>query len=116
MPVHPEYPLDPEELKRRLGKMRDNYRSRVPARIAAVEALWERAKTADPSDVVRDELVLAAHTIGGSASTLGCEALGAAAKDLEHALRSLFALRKPLSEGERAAIGGLVAALGQSLD
>jgi HPt (histidine-containing phosphotransfer) domain-containing protein len=115
MSAAPEFPLDPEELKRRLGKMREGYRLRAPDKVAAVQLLWERAKSAGPEDAVREELVLAAHTMSGSASTLGCEELGSAAMQLESALRSLFALRRPLSDGDRAAIGRLVEALGKSL-
>jgi len=115
MSAAPEFPLDPEEFKRRLGKMREGYRLRAPDRIAAIQLLWERAKAAGPEDAVRDELVIAVHSMGGSAATLGCEELGSAATQLELGLRSLFALRRPLSDGDRAAIGRLVGALGKSL-
>ncbi len=115
MSVAAEFPLDPEELRRRLGKMREGYRLRAPDKIAAIQLLWERAKSAGPEDGVRDELVFAAHTMSGSAGTLGCDELGRAATQLESALRSLFAHRQPLSDGDRAAIGRLVESLGKSL-
>ena len=117
----PEYPLDPEELKRRLGKMREGYRARVPDKIAQIEALWVRVRAAETADedqrnAARDELVLAAHTMGGSAPTLGCETLGVAARALESALRELFGRRLPLSAADCEAVSRLIAALGRSLD
>ncbi len=116
MGVTPEYPLDAEELKRRLGKMRESFRSRAPEKVAAIQLLWERVKAAGPQDEVREELMHAAHTLCGSAGTLGCEDLAMAARQLESALRTLFTPRRPLSEGDQAAIGRLVDALGKSLD
>ena len=120
MPSPPEYPLDPEELRRRLGKMREGYRSRVPAKIAAIEALWSRVRETEAMrqvcDEARNDLVLAVHTMVGSAPTLGCERLGAAAKALEGRLRVRFARAQSLSEEELISIGRLVEALGQAID
>lgn len=110
-----EYPLDPEELKRRLRAMHASYRTKVPAKIEAIEALWQRVRTAAPADEARRDLFLAAHTLVGSAPTLGCEPLGAAARELEIALRAAFARNAPVSEDEALAIGRLVAALKHSL-
>ena len=115
MPGRPEYPLDPEEMKRRLGAMRDSYRQRAPGKIEEIETLWQMVRSVGHDRPARSELMLAAHTMVGSAPTLGCEALGAAAKILEATLRKTFARGQPLSEGETAEIGRLIAALGESL-
>jgi len=112
----PHLPLDPEELKRRLGAMRASYRAKAPEKVAGIEALWLRARTAPPGDESRKDLLLAAHTLVGSSPTLGCEALGAAAAELERALRKAFAAGGSLSDGETEAIGRLVGKLGPSLD
>lgn len=112
----PHFPLDPEELKRRLTVMRNGYRTRVPEKVAEIQSLWERVKGASPADEVRDQLLLAVHTMVGSAPTLGCEGLGAAARDLETLLRSVLLRREPVAEDDRAAIDRQVGLLGQSLD
>ena len=117
----PEFPMDPEEFKRRLGKMREGYLARVPGKIAEVQALWARVRAADSAaeaerDRVRGELVLAAHTMRGSAPTLGCESLGLAAQALEFELRNLFASRRPLSCEDCHSVQRLIAALGRSMD
>lgn len=117
----PEYPLDPEELKRRLGKMRDGYLARAPGKIAQIELLWERVRAAETAgekarDAARNEMVLAAHTMGGSAPTLGCDALGVAAQELVSGLRTVFGRRQPLSDADCETVNKLIAALGRSLD
>lgn len=114
MPRSPEYPLSPEEMRRRLSAMRDGYRQRAPGKIAEIEALWQMVRTVGYEHPARSELMLAAHTMVGSAPTLGCEALGAAAKALEAALRKIFARAQPLSDSETEEIARLVAALGES--
>jgi HPt (histidine-containing phosphotransfer) domain-containing protein len=112
----PEFPLDPEEFRRRLGAMHARYRARMPEKIAEIEALWQRVKQAPPGDESREALLLATHTLTGSSPTLGCEALGAAAGGLEAALRKAFARNDALSGEEAAAIDALVDKLGQTLD
>jgi HPt (histidine-containing phosphotransfer) domain-containing protein len=110
----PHAPLQPEELKRRLSALHSKYRAGAPARIAEIETLWLKVR-ADAADPARDELILAAHTIVGSAPTLGCEALGAAARTLEAALRAAFEGGKTVSENEATEINGLIASLRESL-
>ena len=115
MPPKPEFPLPPEELKRRLGVMYASYRAKMPGKIAGIDALWRRVRSAPPGDESREELWLAVHTLVGSSPTLGCEALGAAARELEVALRRAFSSEGALSAEEAAAISTLVDKLGQSL-
>ena len=115
MPTKPEYPLDPEELKRRLGVMHASYRAKVPGKIAEIEELWGRVKGSAPADPSSDALMLAVHTLVGSSPTLGCEELGACARELELALRKSFAHGKAMAEAESAAIDLLVAGLGRSI-
>ena len=116
MQGEPKMPLDPEEFKRRLGAMHASYRAKMPGKIAEIVALWQRVRNSPPGDESREEFLLAAHTLAGSAPTLGCEALGAAAGRLERALRSAFSGEGLLSPAEAAAIGALVEKLGPSLD
>lgn len=110
-----QYPLDPEELQRRLGAMREGYRSRVPGKIAQIEALWGSVLAGAPGDEARAALVLAVHTMVGSAPTLGCEALGAAARELEAVLRGILPRHQPLTAQEQGTIQALIAALGKSI-
>lgn len=111
----PKFPLDPEEFKRRLGAMHVSYRAKMPERIAEIEGLWRKVASGPPGDEAREELLMAAHTLSGSAPTLGCESLGAAARDLEAALRGASLHEGALTGEEAVAIGRLVAKLGPSL-
>jgi HPt (histidine-containing phosphotransfer) domain-containing protein len=116
MTTKPEFPLDPEEFRRRLGVMHASYRAKMPGKIADIGALWRQVRKAPPGDESREALLLATHTLVGSSPTLGCEALGAAAGELETALRKAFADDGALSGDEAAAIDALVNKLGQALD
>jgi HPt (histidine-containing phosphotransfer) domain-containing protein len=107
--------LDTEELKRRLGAMHARFRADAPAKIAELRDLWLRVGDAAPADPVRAQLLLAAHTLVGSAPTLGCEALGVSAGKLETTLRAAFEHGGALTEEESETIGRLVNALGESL-
>ncbi len=108
------YPLHPEEMQRRLAVMREAYRAKAPEKIAEIEALWLEACSAGVSASGRDALVLAVHSMVGSAPTLGCEALGAAAKALEGALRAAFA-SETMAPAGATEIGRLIAVLRQSI-
>ena len=108
-------PIDTEELKRKLGVMHASYRANAPAKVAEIEALWLRVLEAHAGEVAQGELVMAVHTLVGSAPTLGCEALGAAAGKLATGLRDAFAHGDALSADEREAISQLVAGLAASL-
>lgn len=108
-------PVDGEELKRKLGKMRAHYRANAPAKVAEIESLWGRVLEGDADAAMRGELVMAIHTLVGSAPTLGCEELGAAAGKLEAALRDAFEHGGALSASERDVLSDLVAGLGASL-
>jgi HPt (histidine-containing phosphotransfer) domain-containing protein len=111
--------MNKEEIKRRLDTMHADYRAKVPEKVAEIEALWTRIKEARPGDPsatpVRRELQLAAHTLVGSAPTLGCEALGAAARDLESALNAAFAGASPLEAAQKGEIDRLVGRLAGAL-
>ena len=108
-------PIDPEKMKRRLEAVRADYRLKAPAKIAAVEVLWSQVKGSAPGDESRTELMSATHTLLGSAPTLGCEALGAAARELDTALRDCFGREGALSTTDTKTIDQLVARLAQSL-
>ncbi len=112
----PEFPLDPEELKRRLGDMHASYRTGAPVKIAVIEALWTRVQASGPTDEARVQLMLAVHSMVGAAPALGCEPLGAVARALETKLRTYFARGEALSEADAAPIGEVIALLGQALD
>lgn len=116
MATKPEFPLDPEEFRRRLGVMHDSYVAKVPGKIAAIEALWQKARTALPADESRKALLLETHTLAGGSPGLGCEVLGAAAGELDVALRIAFSRGGALCDEEASAIGALVDKLRQSFD
>ena len=46
MPRTPQYPLSPEEMKRRLSAMRDGYRQRAPGKIEEIETLFSLGRKA----------------------------------------------------------------------
>ena len=108
-------PMNQEEMKRRLGLMHAAYLAKAPEKISHVEALWLTVRNGGPGDSTPEELVLAVHTLAGSAPTLGCEALGVAARELEIALRNVFAGEGTLSSVDKAKIDRLVERLPRSL-
>ncbi len=77
----------PDDFMAFLEASRRAYLEALPARVAALEALWIRA--CDDSGDGLAELERAAHSIAGSAGTFGAARVGEAGGKLEVAVRRL---------------------------
>lgn len=70
-----------------LAGLRDEYASALSAKLARIESLWR--EVAAGVDSLKGDLLHAAHMIAGAAATFGRPDVGAAALDLELALRPI---------------------------
>lgn len=78
--------MSDEELRRLMAAVSADFRSVLPARIAAVDALWERIIRGENAVKGMRELIRAVHALAGSAETFGCTEVGQAAAAAESAL------------------------------
>jgi len=76
----------PDDFLAFLEAQRREYGAQLPARVAALEALWAAVRA--PGGAAQlPELERAAHSLAGSAGTFGFAQMGAASKALEMALQ-----------------------------
>jgi HPt (histidine-containing phosphotransfer) domain-containing protein len=75
-----------EELHRLMAAVNAEFRAVLPARIAAIDALWEQIARDENTAQCMQELSRAVHALAGSAETFGCAAVGKAAAAAEAAL------------------------------
>lgn len=78
--------MSDEELRRLMAAVSAEFRSVLPARIAAVDALWEQIVRGENAAQGMRELMRAVHALAGSAETFGCTKVGQAAAAAESAL------------------------------
>jgi len=96
-----------------LELQRAEYRRTLPDKLAHVQALWLAAETGTgPADLAGLERL--AHTLAGTAGTLGLREVGLAARALEVLLADTGQGSAVLTSGQRAAISRAVAALRDS--
>ncbi len=105
----------PQELFQKfLAEQRSEYGRSLPGKVGQAEALWRLAAAGQPAGEALAQLERLAHTLGGTAGTLGFVATGLAAKALERLVQSALQ-----DAGEwpnlRPRIEGAVAALQDSL-
>ncbi len=73
----------------RMQQLRLRYAARLPARIAAMTAALKDLREGEPRPAARAILHHQAHSLAGSASTFGFDALGSRARQLDQTLRLL---------------------------
>lgn len=66
-----------------LDEQRADYGRSLPGKVAQIEALWRDAAATGSDVALRVQLERLAHTLAGTAGTLGFVAVGQAAKALE---------------------------------
>jgi len=76
---------DREELDQALAEMRGEYAAALPEKLACIESLWGEIGAGAPKD---QDLLRVVHSIAGAAGTFGLPGVGAAALQLEEALKS----------------------------
>lgn len=92
-----------------LAARMDEYGRRLPARLAEIGLLWERAQAGDAAAL--DALYKHAHQLNGSAGMYGYSGLGEAARALDHALVAFRAESAPLDAAWTERLGEHVAAV-----
>lgn len=93
-----------------LEQQRADYQRALPGKLAQIQATWA-AVGPDAAPPALIELERLAHTLAGSAGTLGLREVGLAARDLEVLLAQAGEGGGVLTPGQRSAISLAVAAL-----
>jgi len=99
-----------EAFQKFLDLQRADYKRALPAKVAEVQARWQASET-DPATPLAD-LERLAHTLAGTAGTLGFHELGHAAKSLE----TLLADAAAVGQGEEGDVSGPALTPAQRLD
>lgn len=97
-----------------LALQRIDYRRALPEKLAQLQALWD-ALERGAAPAALSSLERQAHTLAGTAGTLGFRELGLAARALEELLARVGADVATLSPAQRAEIALALAALQASL-
>ncbi len=104
-----------EEFQRFLAEQRAEYKRGLPGKIADIRALWQVVNAdADAPKPLKD-LERLAHTLAGTAGTLGYRDIGTAAKALELLVEQAVAAGSGLSLVQRSEIAQAIAALQAAL-
>ncbi|MFI5443898.1 Hpt domain-containing protein [Polaromonas sp. UC242_47] len=101
-----------EAFQQFLDQQRADYRRALPDKLAQLEALWQAVDAGGPSAPPLADLERQAHTLAGTAGTLGFRELSLAARALELLLEQAGAALIP---AQRPDIVRAVAALQASL-
>lgn len=72
-----------EEFQRFLAEQRLEYQRSLPEKIAGIRALWQVVNADADAPEPKKDLERMAHTLAGTAGTLGYREIGTAAKALE---------------------------------
>lgn len=103
-----------EQFRAFLALQRADYQRTLPEKMAQLQALWAALDT-DASPPELGELERHAHTLAGTAGTLGFREVGLAAKSLEELLNQATEDGAALTPGQRSEISLALAALQASL-
>ena len=91
--------------------LRTRYASQLPERLKGVEAAWNDLATGTWDESVGRTLYRMVHSLAGSGSTFGFDAVSAAARTLEHRLLTVIEQNTPPQDAQRTAINDAVSAL-----
>ena len=103
-----------EKLEQTLAKLRAEYARDLAGTVAQMEDLWRRLATGELPPSQLTELVRMAHSISGSAETLGLPRASAAARELESFLDPFSEDGRLPGAAEQVSVLALLAALRQT--
>ncbi len=103
-----------EQFQAFLAQQRDEYRRTLPDKVARLQALWAEVE-AGTATAALGELERLAHTLAGTAGTMGFRETGGAAKSLEVLLSEAAGRDTPLDPAQCADIAQALATLQASL-
>lgn len=104
-----------QEFQKFLDEQRADYRRTLPGKIARIHALWQAVVSSGETAPVLADLERLAHTLAGTAGTLGFREVGVAARTLEQLLEPVGESGSPCPLAQRADIALAIAALQASL-
>lgn len=104
----------PDALRQSIAMLRDDYASKLPGKIAEIEALWRRLLAADAPAAELEDVVRRVHGIAGSGATFGLAAVSDAARELERFLERIHAAGRLPDTVERKRVAALIASLKQA--
>ena len=99
------------DLEGRLAEIKRAYIAELPAKAAALEAVWRRIQAQAWQPEAVEELQRIAHNLAGSGATFGFATLSRSARALEIPIRQLTQIEATEPVGARNRIPGLVEAL-----
>lgn len=80
--------MKPSQIQR-FQQQQDKFAAGVPDRVARIKILWSQMATSVPADQSsREDMVLEAHKLAGTATTLGFIDLGEWGRDVETLIKS----------------------------
>ena len=93
-----------EKFQKFLDEQRAEYKITLPQKMADVRALWQAVHSGDAEATPMVELQRLAHTLAGTAGTLGFGEVGSAAKALELLLEQAVEVGPALTLTQRSQI------------
>src|SRR5690242_19682092 len=95
--------------------LRTRYAAQLPERIKAIEAGWNDLAKGTWDESAGRALYRLAHSLAGSGSTFGFDAVSDAARTLERCLQTVIEQNAPPQDAQRAAINDAVSAMQSSV-
>ncbi len=89
VPGSKEHPLQEQEFLARLALLRQEYAQMLPDKLCELRVLWDGLSTGEWSAEQLGQFIRLAHSLAGSAGTYGFPQVGARARALELAAKSL---------------------------
>jgi HPt (histidine-containing phosphotransfer) domain-containing protein len=103
-----------DALAQTIAMLREDCAAKLPATIAAIEALWRRLLAGDAPPAQLQDLAGLVHEIAGAGAMFRLAAVSAAARELERYLEPMRAAGRLPDSVERARVAVLIAALKQA--
>jgi chemotaxis protein histidine kinase CheA len=103
--------MSDDEFRQMLAAVSAEYRAGLPARLAGIDALWGQVMRGADAAQVMNDLILALHSIAGSAETFGLTAVGRAAAAAESRLEPYRDARQTPDAASCAEVTRLLEAL-----
>lgn len=102
--------MSDDEFRQMLAVVSAEYRAGLPARIAGIEELWDQVMRGGGAAQTMNDLILALHSIAGSAETFGLTAVGRVAAAAESCLEPYRDVQ-PMPDVTRAEVTRLLETL-----
>lgn len=103
--------MSDDEFRQMLAAANAEFRASLPARIAAIDALWAQVAGGSGTAAQMEELILLVHKIAGSAGTFGEAETGELVAQIEAKLTPYRGAAMISGAGDRDGIGRLLGRL-----